>query len=151
MGNNVESLIFGIESSTGMSHFCFNALYVKEIIQPPALTKLPTSCPYFKGMFELRGEVIPVFDLPLKLFNHEGKASTVIIMLIDNKPVAFKVDDVISVENLEIEPFESNSTKALIGFSKQPDRLIQYLDPKYLVDNINEIIDLMSSTQAMEA
>lgn len=52
-----------IEFLLGDQRFAINVMKVREIVTPLPITKIPHSHPYMEGIIELRGEVLPVFDL----------------------------------------------------------------------------------------
>ena len=51
----------------GEQQYAFDILGVQEIIGATMVTSVPRSPDYFKGMINLRGRVIPVIDIRLKL------------------------------------------------------------------------------------
>ncbi len=53
--------------SLGNEHYAIPLLTVKEVIAPPETTPVPQTPAYFKGIMNLRGQVISVIDLRTKL------------------------------------------------------------------------------------
>jgi purine-binding chemotaxis protein CheW len=45
--------------------FGLNVLYIKEVIKPTHITRLPNAPPYMPGIINLRGKIISVVDLAL--------------------------------------------------------------------------------------
>ncbi|MDD2712786.1 MAG: chemotaxis protein [Simplicispira sp.] len=65
--NKFELLLFrlGIDSALGQSElFGINVFKVREIVAMPSITPIVGATPHSLGVVNLRGQVIPVFDLP---------------------------------------------------------------------------------------
>jgi len=52
--------------SLGLEEYAINISYAQEIIRVPKFTRLPNTSSFVEGVFNLRGKVIPVFDLKKK-------------------------------------------------------------------------------------
>ena len=74
---------------------------VKEVIGLTEITKVPNVAEYFKGIFNLRGKIISVFDLRTKLrlpkADYKEKKTCIIIVEIDGLVLGTIVDDVSAV------------------------------------------------------
>lgn len=106
---------------------------VQEIIVPTKLTKLPNMPPYFLGVFNLRGSVIPLMDLK-KRFNIEAKETSgdnrIIVVKLD-RSVGILVDsisEVLRISSKDIELCQDISAgidkEFITGVAKVEDRLI---------------------------
>ncbi len=65
--NKFELLLFrlGVDSALGQSElFGINVFKIREIVAMPALTPIAGAVPHSLGVVNLRGQVIPVFNLP---------------------------------------------------------------------------------------
>ncbi len=125
--------------------FGFDMDVVQEIIWVPDTVPVPLTPPFFLGLANLRGNILPILDLR-KILNKEEKeitdASRVIIVNV-NQPVGFlvdKVDRVIQVEKEEIdyeeEEIERVHTEFLSKVVKHPQnpaKLIQILDAEKII------------------
>ena len=87
-------------------------LEVKEVIAVPETTPLPFTPKHFRGIMNLRGQVISIIDLREKFHipTESDEASAVIICDIDPFCIGVVVDSVVSV---------LNATKAI--FSQKPE------------------------------
>lgn len=56
-----------IEFTLGPEEFAIPLMMVKEVISIPNLTPVPNTSPHFLGIMNLRGTIVPVIDLRLKL------------------------------------------------------------------------------------
>ena len=90
--------------------FGFDIMSVQEIIRLPKMAKLPQTPPYVEGISNLRGAVLPVFDIRAR-FGMKREARTdrsrVLVIDIDGKRTGLLVDSVrqvIRVARNEFEP-----------------------------------------------
>ncbi|QOY55776.1 purine-binding chemotaxis protein CheW [Candidatus Sulfurimonas marisnigri] len=78
---------------------------IKEIIAPIAITHIPKTPPFVKGVINLRGSIIPVVDVRLKFDMQEREIdinTAIIIYEVDKSSIGFIVDqveDVLSIED----------------------------------------------------
>lgn len=83
--NEVQLLIFKIDSAPTSSYYAINVFKTREVIEAKhhPLTLIPSSHPLLEGAIVLRGLQIPILDLPLwlgrKLTNEHKKASNYLI------------------------------------------------------------------------
>ena len=57
----------------GEERFAFNMLTVGEIIRVPTMVKVPLGPPQMLGLANLRGNVLPVYDLQFTLMGEPGE------------------------------------------------------------------------------
>lgn len=94
----------------GAEHYGVDILKVQEIRGYDSVTRVPDAPDYIKGVINLRGTIVPVIDLRLKLRLDEARydAFTVMIVLnVDNRVVGIVVDsvsDVIPLSADQIRP-----------------------------------------------
>lgn len=132
-----------IKINIGDEFFGIDIKYVDNIVRMQHITRVPQSAPYIKGVINLRGEVIPVFSLRIKMGLEEieeDKNFRIIIVKMEGNSVGIIVDEVKEVVNLSVEeivkPYHDASEVAqnfLYGVGKDGDSLISLLD-------INEVI-----------
>lgn len=132
-------------------------LEVSEINGIMDITPIPKSPEYIKGIINLRGKIIPVMDLRLKLGMNEKEydVETCIVIvntLVDNviKQVGIVVDTVSEVFDIplsEIDPPPTFGTQAeeafLTGVGKIKGHLVMLLDIKKVLQS-HDIIRLLS-------
>lgn len=129
-----------IDVRLGKALYGIEIHYINSIIVMQNITRVPKAQPYYLGVINLRGEVIPVMSLRrrLGLENDEFTSSTriMIIKLNDSaESVGLIVDEVNEVINLEKEDIENinydeKETKAAfsIGIGKYGNDLINILN-----------------------
>jgi purine-binding chemotaxis protein CheW len=126
----------------GEEQFGIDIKYVDNIVRMQRITRVPKAQHYFKGVINLRGEVIPVMSLRLKfgLEDEEYKNSTriIIIKLEPQSAIGIIVDEVREVVNLSSDKIEKvqydangandDKLKYLNGIGKHNNGLISILN-----------------------
>lgn len=133
----------------GEEQYGIDIRYVENIIRMQHITRVPKVSNYLKGVINLRGEVIPVISLRLKmgLDNDEyGRATRIIILKTEGEgTMGVLVDEVKEVVTLAEDKIEKvshdkNSNKPLFlsGVGKHNDELISLLDLNMITIEDNE-------------
>ena len=123
----------------GSEQYGIDIGFIDNIVRMQKITRIPKSQPYFKGVMNLRGEVVPVMSVRGKMGLEDDvytNASRIIILKIEQKDaLGIIVDEVREVVNLgsnEIENVSHNSkdTKKdfINGIGKHGDELISLLE-----------------------
>lgn len=112
-------------------------LKVKEVIALTDITPIPYTPAHFKGIMNLRGQVISIIDLRLrfKMSKNDITQETAIIIL-DLSPLSIgiivdSIDSVLAVEPEEIQPppdVEGQSGDYITGVTKKDKKLVLLLD-----------------------
>ncbi len=117
-------------------------LKVKEIIGMTPITMIPRMPPYIKGVINLRGKVIPVIDLRLKLSMNEAEYSErtcIIVVEISGASgqvligvIVDSVSEVLNVKEADIEDTPAFgarlNTEYILGMAKTGGRVKILLD-----------------------
>jgi purine-binding chemotaxis protein CheW len=131
---------------------------VREILDFPAITKVPRTPDFMRGVINLRGSVVPVVDMRLKfgMSKTEKSVNTCIVVvevMLDNEPtvigaLADSVQEVIELEASQIEPPPKIGSRLRVeflrGMGKIGDRFLMILD----IDKVfsgEEILQLTES------
>ncbi|MBA4407641.1 chemotaxis protein CheW [bacterium] len=143
--NESTELLQLVSFKIANEEFGVDILNVQEINKMTTITKVPNSPHFVEGVINLRGRVIPVVNLRVKLSmpNKEyDKDTRIIVVDLEGKTVGFLVDSVSEVLRIPrniIEPPPSmvagvNSTY-ITAVGKLEDRLLILLDlNKVLLD-----------------
>ncbi len=129
----------------GSEQYGIDISYIDNIVRMQKITRVPTSQFYFKGVINLRGEVIPVMSIRRKMGLADDvytNASRIIILKFEQKDalgiVVDEVKEVINLGNSEIDKLSHNPKEGkemfINGIGKSGDELISLFD-------INSIID----------
>ena len=87
-------------------------MYIKEIAKAGRFTYVPNVLPFVLGVYNLRGEIIPILDLRL-FFNievpprQENKLENMLILSVNDQTfglVVDKIDKVVGVQKSSIQP-----------------------------------------------
>ena len=135
----------------GSEQYGINIKYVDNIVRMQTITRVPKSQPYFVGVINLRGEIVPVMSLRRK-FGIEDAEPTGATRIIILKPepqatVGFIVDSVREVVTLEEDMVEKNNVNenAVDGQSyisavgKNGDELISLLNIHTVIQDKEQI------------
>ncbi|MCD7825315.1 MAG: chemotaxis protein CheW [Clostridiaceae bacterium] len=135
----------------GSEQYGIDIKYVDNIVRQQRITRIPSAQPYFKGVINLRGEIIPVMSLRLK-FNLEPdeytNATRIIIIKLESKSaIGIIVDEVKEVvildENSVEKPTASDTNdlqmQYLSGVGKHDDGLITLLNIASVVNEKENI------------
>ena len=127
-----------IVTQRGEEQYGINIKYINNIVRIKKITRVPKVVNYIKGVINLRGEVIPIISLRLKMGLEEDeitKKTRIIILKMDqHESIGILVDEVKEVVTLDEEHIEKVSydkdekAKFLCGVGKYDDRLISLLE-----------------------
>lgn len=105
----------------GNEQYGININYIDNIVRMQKITRVPKAQPYFRGVINLRGEVVPVMSLRMK-FGLEtdeitDKTRIIIIKLDQQSKVGLMVDQVNEVVTLDDESVEKSNIDANNGMA----------------------------------
>ncbi len=90
-----EEIVQLVGFIVGEEEFAVPILAIQEIIKPIEWTRVPFTPKYVLGVFNLRGNVLPLIDLRIKFNTKAGNIdenTRFIVMKIQNEDVAFIID-----------------------------------------------------------
>ena len=122
----------------GNEQYGISINYIDNIVRMQHITRVPKVANYIRGVINLRGEVIPVMSLRLKmglaLDEYTKETRIIIVKLENNAPIGLIVDEVNEVVTLDERNIDSviKDSKAddtfINGIGKNGDNLISLLD-----------------------
>ena len=135
----------------GNEKYGIDICYVDNIVRMQKITRVPKAQVYFKGIINLRGEIVHIMSIRTKMGLEDDvftNASRIIILKIEEKgSFGVIVDEVCEVVTLADSEIEKSNVKAthtkdsfINGVGKNGDQLISLLE-------INAIIDEKDNTQ----
>lgn len=117
--------------------------YVNEIIGIQAITALPETPDYIKGLINLRGRIVPIIDVRTRFEKPEAEyndRTCVIVINVDDDTVGLIVDtiaDVVTIDDDSIlDPPEINNghtNKYIYGIGKYGDEVKLLIDPEKFI------------------
>ncbi|HQR38196.1 MAG TPA: chemotaxis protein CheW [Blastocatellia bacterium] len=131
-----------LQFRAGVSQFGLPVTQVVEIIRIAAFAPVPDPSPDLLGMINLRGRVIPVFDLCRTLQMGDRPLSLrmyIIIAEVEREAVGILVDDVIDVVGVPSESFQTSRALAggatfTLGVARVGSRMLTVIDLHPLLD-----------------
>lgn len=100
----------------GEEQYGININYIDNIVRMQKITRVPKAQPYFKGVINLRGEIVPVMSLRLKFGlpadEITDKTRIIIIKLEQQATVGLIVDQVNEVVTLDEDSVEKTTIDA---------------------------------------
>lgn len=130
----------------GIEEYAINITYAQEIIRVPILKRVPNTPDFIEGVFNLRGNVIPVIDLKKRFgFGSSEKTEDNRLLILDfnGTKLGIIVDDVSEVVKIDEDSIQSLSDE-IAGISKNSiqgitllgERIIMILDMEKLRSEI---------------
>jgi purine-binding chemotaxis protein CheW len=129
-----QYVIFSINEQT----YGIEILKIKEVVSYRKITPLPNMRGFIKGIINLRGIVLPVFDLREKFNMPETTYThfhTIIVMEISGRVIGVIVDEITDVVEIFPEEVQATSnlppgikTEYMKGIGKKGDKLVVLLD-----------------------
>ncbi|MGH4050347.1 MAG: chemotaxis protein CheW [Clostridium sp.] len=120
--------------------FAVEASKVQSINDMMAITKVPKSEIYIKGLINLRGNIISLLDINLLLDikKGDGLQENIIILNLDEESVGVtvdQVDEVLEIKEDLIEKVETDRKRAYIkGVINFKDRIVTLIDIAKLIE-----------------
>ena len=138
MNNEYDTTQY-IVINIGDEQYGIDIKYVDNIVRMQKITRVPNCQDYFKGVINLRGEVVPVMSFRMKVnlpeVENTNKTRIIIIKLEQNAPVGIIVDavrEVVTLGDNSIDAAARSSTNNdpsyINGVGKYNDTLISLLD-----------------------
>lgn len=130
----------------GNEQYGIDISYVDNIVRMQKITRVPKAQSYFKGIINLRGEVVPVMSIRIRMGLEDDvftNASRIIILKIDQQgALGIIVDEVKEVVTLGSEEIEKSTSQVkdgrdtyINGIGKNGDELISLLDINSILDD----------------
>lgn len=127
----------------GGEQYGIDISYVDNIVRMQKITRVPKAQEYFKGIINLRGEVVPVMSIRIKMGLEDDvftNASRIIILKIEERGmIGVIVDEVREVVNLSEDAIEANTMNStrrdtfINGIGKNGDQLVSLFEINAIV------------------
>ncbi len=103
-----------------------DAEYVVEILNNYTLTYLPKMPHYFRGIFNMRGQIIPVVDMRMRLDKPVGEKSLLVVLNYNGTELGIVVDTVDRMVDIDIDTITSiraqDAQRFVSGMCTIPDQ-----------------------------
>jgi purine-binding chemotaxis protein CheW len=140
---------------------------VREIIKVGEITEVPRTPRYLLGVISVRGAIIPVLDLRLRLgFSaaEPGRSARIVIIQVDDQRLGLRVEDVIALERFRASDVEA--APAIFGGGRvgaeryvqgvgraadRPDRIVIFLELTQLADLAADLTAYRAARRRLQA
>jgi two-component system chemotaxis response regulator CheV len=150
--NKFELLLFHLGATHGTERselFGINVFKVREVLVMPTITALASAHEHLMGVANIRGQIIPVINLPAVLGCKPTKGLTILMVTEFGRTVqAFAVEDVNEIVRLDwdqVLPAEGSQAGTLItgiarlDGARDDSRLAQVLDVEQILKNVTPV------------
>jgi len=126
-----------IKIAVGEEFYGIDISIVDNIVRMQRITRVPNVAPYIKGVINLRGEIVPIMNIRLKMGIEEieyTKATRIIIIKTESYGkiglIVDAVKEVVALEENQIEkiPYDNSEEHFVNAVGKIDDSLISLLD-----------------------
>jgi len=134
----VEECLQLLTLMVGAEEYGLNIMDIKEIIRPQEVTEVPRTPDYVLGIISLRGVIVPVFDIRLRLGLERGdrdRKARVVVVNLDDNLYGLLVDSVVQVLNIPVSRIDPPpeiiggiDADFMKGVGKVEDRLVILID-----------------------
>jgi purine-binding chemotaxis protein CheW len=141
----------------GEEHYGVDILRVQEIKGYTAVTRIPNTPDYIRGVLNLRGAIVPIVDLRTKFGMAKVEATmftVIVVVVVRDRVMGIVVDavsDVLDIATKDIQPPPNFGVKVDTSFiysmAKSGDRLITLLD----IDRVLSLGELDHAATAASA
>jgi purine-binding chemotaxis protein CheW len=133
-----QELLQLVSFKIGEEEFGVDILKVQEINRMSQITKVPNTPEFIEGVINLRGRIIPVIDMRVKLGmmkKEHGKNTRIVVVELSGQTVGFIVDEVNEVLRISKEITEAPpdivggvNSDYITSIGKLEDRLLILLE-----------------------
>lgn len=156
MADYVKPVVFKL----GNEEYGVDINLVSAIEKYQQIVPVPNSVAFIKGIINLRGEVIPVYDLRRKFnmsaFEGSNEMRKLIVVKLEDVLVALEVDEVSEIHDFDAQDIVnmpkivmSNATKFMDRVANVNGRLIVLMDINHLLSQ-QEIADVKKLKEDLE-
>lgn len=130
---------------SGSEYFGLEIQYVQQIIQFQAITKIPETEDYIKGLISLRGKIIPVVDVRVRFKQGEceyNDKTCILVITVKDTTVGLIVEQIAEVAEIQKENIlppptigrnDKGHNKYVYGIGKVGTSVKLLLDPEKLL------------------
>ncbi len=129
----------------GSEQYGIDISFIDNIVRMQKITRVPKAQHYFKGIINLRGEIVPVMSIRIKMGLEEDtftNSSRIIILKIEQQgALGIIVDEVKEVVNLSEDQIDKNAqdmndekSNFIDGIGKNGEQLISLFDISKIIE-----------------
>ena len=129
----------------GSEQYGIDISYIDNIVRMQKITRVPKAQRHFKGIINLRGEIVPVMSIRRKMGLEDDvftNSTRIIILKLEEKgAIGVIVDEVCEVVTLSVEEIDKSTIKSntvkdnfINGIGKNGEQLISLFEISAIVD-----------------
>lgn len=137
-----------VEFSVGGVRYGINVAKVREVIQSALfpITKVAQAHPYLDGVITLRGNTIPLVNLPRCMNHGQGtQCKSIIVTEINAYSIGFLVDEVLRIHRISWKDMESppqvGGGSRVVGLVRFGERIVLLMDFESIIAEVNPKIN----------
>jgi purine-binding chemotaxis protein CheW len=119
--------------SLGEEEYALPITHVQEIIRYTEPRGVASQTPWVKGVISLRGKIVPVYDLALRLGLEVSSVASKIVMVESGDDMAGvivgDVEEVLTLTGEDLDEVPAAGAACIQAIAKVGDRLVVLLDP----------------------
>jgi purine-binding chemotaxis protein CheW len=128
----------------GNEEYALPIQQVQEIIRYSEPRAVSSTQPWIRGVISLRGKIIPVFDLGLRLGVHAEPGEDQKIVIVETGSgtagvVVDEVEEVLTVDASQLDEVPGAGSDAIDAIAKIDDRLVVLLTPDRLLAGVGDV------------
>lgn len=128
----------------GNEEYALPIQQVQEIIRYSEPRAVSSAEPWIRGVISLRGKIVPVFDLGLRIGVHAEPGDDQKIVIIETVSgtagvVVDEVEEVLTVDADQLDEIPGAGSDAIDAIAKIDDRLVVLLNPDRLLAGAGDI------------
>jgi purine-binding chemotaxis protein CheW len=129
----------------GREEYALPIRQVQEIIRYTAPRTVSSADPWVRGVISLRGKIVPVFDLGLRLGIHAEPSEDQKIVIVETSAgtagvIVDEVEEVLTVGREQLDDVPGAASDAIDGIAKINDRLVVLLAPDRLLAGLTDAL-----------
>jgi purine-binding chemotaxis protein CheW len=116
---------------------------IQEIIRYTKPRSIASHTPWIRGVINLRGKIVPICDLAMRLGIHHDHPDTAKIAVVDSSTgtagiIVDSVEEVLTITADQIETIDTADSDYIDGVAKLGERLPVLLNADRLLEEINQ-------------
>ena len=128
----------------GHEEYALPIQQVQEIIRYSEPRAVSSAEPWIRGVISLRGKIVPVFDLGLRLGLHAEPGQDQKIVIVETGAgtagvIVDEVEEVLTVDADQLDEVPGAGSEAIDAIAKIDDRLVVLLNPDRLLGGASDV------------
>ena len=142
--------------SVGGIEYGIDIKLVQEIIVMPTISPIPSAKPFCKGVINIRGTIVPVIDIRVKLgldAAEYDEQTCVVVVSISGQRIGVVVDRVKDVAEIPLEDILDSPARAMSSVGKRcvSSKIAKMNGKVKQIIDMDQVLDLVPTADSEEA